>query len=46
MSVSKNKLLTLSALALACISLSACNTIEGAGRDIEHAGETVQDAAE
>ena len=46
MSVSKNKLLTLSALALACISLGACNTIEGAGRDIEHAGETVQDAAE
>jgi entericidin A len=25
-------------------SLSACNTIEGAGKDIERAGEKVQDA--
>lgn len=27
------------------LSLSACETIEGAGQDIEHAGEAVQDAA-
>lgn len=27
-------------------SLSACNTVEGAGKDIEHAGESIQDAAE
>ena len=32
-------------LALAVISLGACNTIEGAGHDLEHAGEAVQDAA-
>ncbi len=25
--------------------LSACNTIEGAGRDIERGGEAVQDSA-
>jgi predicted small secreted protein len=25
-------------------SLSACNTIEGAGQDVERAGEAVQDA--
>lgn len=27
------------------LSLSACETMEGAGQDIEHAGEAVQDAA-
>ncbi|MBL4803571.1 MAG: entericidin A/B family lipoprotein [Alphaproteobacteria bacterium] len=27
-------------------SVTACNTVEGAGQDIEHAGESVQDAAE
>lgn len=32
--------------ALAAISLSACNTIQGAGKDIERGGEKVQDAAE
>ena len=26
-------------------SVSACNTIDGAGQDIEQAGESVQDAA-
>ena len=28
------------------LGLTACETIEGAGRDIEHAGEAVQDAAD
>jgi len=28
------------------IALAACNTVEGAGRDVESVGETVQDAAE
>lgn len=28
------------------LGLSACNTMEGAGRDIESAGESVQDAAD
>ncbi len=39
-------LLTLTTLALGAFSLSACNTVEGAGQDIEHAGEAVQDAAD
>lgn len=32
-------------LAVVGLGLSACNTVEGAGRDIENAGEAVQDAA-
>jgi predicted small secreted protein len=33
-------------LALAfAFGLSACNTMEGAGRDIEKAGETIEDKA-
>tara|TARA_B100001989_G_C24548123_1_gene472377 strand:+ start:2090 stop:2230 length:141 start_codon:yes stop_codon:yes gene_type:complete len=42
------KFKTLVVLGLAILSLgalSACETIEGAGRDIENAGESVQDAA-
>jgi len=34
---------------LACmsaVSLTACNTVQGAGKDIERGGEKVQDAAE
>ncbi|WP_299377936.1 entericidin A/B family lipoprotein [uncultured Kiloniella sp.] len=27
-------------------ALSACNTIEGAGKDIEAAGESIEDAAD
>ncbi|HCK32105.1 MAG: entericidin [Micavibrio sp.] len=27
------------------LSLASCETMEGAGQDIEHAGEAVQDAA-
>ena len=27
------------------LALAACNTIEGAGRDVESVGETVSDAA-
>lgn len=30
----------------AALLLSACNTIEGAGRDIQSAGEAVEDAAD
>ena len=26
--------------------LSACNTVEGAGKDIQSAGETIEDAAD
>lgn len=28
------------------LGLAACETIEGAGRDIENAGESIQDSAE
>lgn len=34
------------ALVLGTLSLSACETVEGAGEDIENAGESIQDAAE
>jgi len=30
----------------AALTLAACNTIEGAGRDIESIGETVQETAD
>ncbi|MCK6419187.1 MAG: entericidin A/B family lipoprotein [Alphaproteobacteria bacterium] len=38
--------LTFASLLGVILALSACETMEGAGRDIEHAGEAVQDAAE
>lgn len=38
------KILTAGAL-LAALSLSACNTIAGAGRDISAAGKAVSDTA-
>ena len=28
------------------LALAACNTVEGAGKDVESAGEAVQDAAD
>lgn len=35
------------ALALGFVtSLAACNTIQGAGQDIEKAGESIEDAAD
>jgi entericidin B len=30
---------------LASLGLAACNTVEGAGRDVERGGENLQDAA-
>jgi predicted small secreted protein len=32
--------------AAACLSLGGCNTVEGAGKDIEKAGEGIQNAAD
>lgn len=32
--------------AVAILSISGCNTMEGAGEDIEEAGEKIQDAAD
>lgn len=41
------RLALLGAIAGACLFLlTACNTVEGAGRDIESAGEGIQDAAD
>jgi len=37
--------ITLAAL-LTAVSLSACNTIEGAGDDIETAGDSIEDATD
>ncbi len=41
----KKTVLTLCAALAASFVLSACNTIQGAGKDIERGGEKVQDAA-
>ena len=38
--------LTVLAFALLLGGLTACNTIEGAGEDLEAAGETLEDTAE
>jgi predicted small secreted protein len=40
------RLLTLACLAIIGLGLGACETMSGAGRDIQHAGESVEDAAE
>ncbi|NWG91153.1 MAG: entericidin A/B family lipoprotein [Parvularculaceae bacterium] len=37
---------TLSVLIAACLLLSACETIKGVGRDIENAGEAIDDAVD
>ena len=39
------KVLPILLLALTGVSLSGCNTIAGAGKDIQRAGETIQGAA-
>lgn len=39
------RIFTLMSLGVVSLGLSACETMEGAGRDIESAGESVQDAA-
>lgn len=40
------KFLTIAAATLFAMSVAACNTIRGAGQDVEDAGETIQDAAD
>lgn len=39
------KFLTLTAIGIACLGLGACETLDGAGQDIENAGESIQRAA-
>ena len=41
----KKSFLTLFLLVSVGIGMAACETMEGAGRDIQKAGESVQDAA-
>ena len=38
-------LLLVSTLSLASLTLTACNTMQGAGRDVERAGQKLQDEA-
>ncbi|MBC7783556.1 MAG: entericidin A/B family lipoprotein [Burkholderiales bacterium] len=40
------KIVTLAVLFAGCVTLTACNTMDGAGRDIERGGEKLQDAAD
>jgi predicted small secreted protein len=45
--VTKRRLLPALVLAgLSAFALSACNTVEGAGQDIENTGEAIQDGAD
>ncbi|MBO6826499.1 MAG: entericidin A/B family lipoprotein [Sneathiella sp.] len=39
------KTLPLTTFGLALIALAACNTVEGAGKDIEEAGNAIEEAA-
>jgi predicted small secreted protein len=39
------KLVALAVGVAALVALSACNTVEGVGKDIERGGEKLQDAA-
>jgi predicted small secreted protein len=39
-----NLILRLSAALIVVLGLSACNTMEGFGRDVEEAGEEIEDA--
>ena len=36
----------LAVIMTALTSLTACNTLEGAGRDVERAGDKIEDAAD
>ena len=41
----KKTVIALAAILVSSFVLSACNTVQGAGKDIERGGEKVQDAA-
>jgi entericidin B len=45
MNTNLKRLLSLAVL-LGSLSLTACNTVEGAGKDIEAAGEEIQEEAD
>jgi entericidin B len=39
-------ILLLAALSLGSLALSACNTVQGAGKDVERAGDKIQSEAQ
>ena len=45
MKIESKKLTVFFALLLCGLGMAGCNTVEGAGQDIENAGESVQDTA-
>ena len=44
--MTRNLVLLLAALAFGSVSLTACNTIQGAGQDVESLGHKVQSEAQ
>jgi predicted small secreted protein len=44
--IMKKILFTLAALCGVAVLTTACNTMQGAGKDIERAGEKIQDSAQ
>jgi len=42
----KKVILTLAALCSVAMLTTACNTVQGAGKDVERAGEKIQDSAQ
>jgi len=43
---SRKLLLAFVLAGITVFALSACNTVEGAGKDVENAGEAIQDSAD
>jgi predicted small secreted protein len=46
MTMTKKLVMLLAALLCGSVPLTACNTIQGAGRDVERAGEKLQQEAQ
>jgi predicted small secreted protein len=44
--LTKTRLTLLLSLAVISLGLSSCETMEGAGRDIERAGQSIENAAD
>ena len=46
MAANKSLIALIAALSLSVFALSACNTTEGFGRDVESTGDAIEDAAD
>jgi predicted small secreted protein len=44
--MTKYRLLAMTCLATFALALSACETMEGFGQDVQHGGAAIEDAAE